>query len=85
MTDSAQTHTNTETVLVDRQGAIVTITINRPRIKNALDVPTVKAIGQAIARCDEESGVRVVIITGAGGAFSSGADIGAAGPTRCES
>jgi len=78
MTDAQIVQASTETVLVDRQGAIVTITINRPRIKNALDVPTVQAIGRAIAGCDEQSGVRVVIITGAGGSFSSGADIGAA-------
>ncbi len=68
----------TETLLIDRQDAIVTLTINRPKVRNALDVATVRALGQAIQTCDESSGVRVIIVTGAGGSFSSGADIAAA-------
>src|SRR5579859_5420421 len=68
----------TETLLIDQQGAIVALTINRPKVRNALDVATVRALGDAIKSFDEKSDVRVVIITGAGGAFSSGADIAAA-------
>jgi 2-(1,2-epoxy-1,2-dihydrophenyl)acetyl-CoA isomerase len=54
------------------------LTINRPKVRNALDAATVRALGEAIKRYDEHSDVHVVIITGTGGAFSSGADIGAA-------
>ncbi|MHB8629678.1 MAG: enoyl-CoA hydratase/isomerase family protein [Aggregatilineales bacterium] len=74
MTDQVQT----DTLLVEQRGAIVTLTINRPKVRNALDAATVQALGEAIEQYDEHSDVRVVIISGAGGAFSSGADIAAA-------
>jgi 2-(1,2-epoxy-1,2-dihydrophenyl)acetyl-CoA isomerase len=74
MTDQVQT----ETLLVEKHGTIATLTINRPKVRNALDAPTIQALGDAIRQCDEHGEVRVVIVTGAGGAFSSGADIAAA-------
>jgi len=68
----------TNTLLVEQQGPVVTLTINRPKLRNALDATTIQALGDAIKRYDEQSDVRVVIVGGAGGAFSSGADIAAA-------
>ena len=73
VTDSA-----TDTLLVDVHGPIATLTINRPKVRNALDAPTVRALTAAIQQFDEQSAVRVVIITGNGSAFSSGADIAVA-------
>lgn len=71
MTDQVQT----ETLLVEQHGSIVTLTINRPRVRNALDAQTMQSLGETIRQYDEHSSVHVVIITGAGGTFSSGADI----------
>ena len=65
-----------ETVLIDRAGGVVTITLNRPEKKNAInDVMWNELLDtfRTISGNTEED--RVVVITGAGGAFCSGADI----------
>lgn len=56
---------------------VTTLTINRPHVKNAVDPATMNALREAIHAC-ETDGTRCIVITGAGGAFSSGADILAA-------
>src|SRR5690242_4430592 len=66
------------TLSIDKQNGVCTLTLNRPEVRNAVDGETMIALKDAIAACDEHSDVRVVVITGAGGAFSSGADIAAA-------
>src|SRR5260221_5405748 len=66
------------TLLIEKQNGVCTLTLNRPEVRNAVDGETMLALGEAIAACDEHSDVRVVVITGTGGAFSSGADIAAA-------
>jgi 2-(1,2-epoxy-1,2-dihydrophenyl)acetyl-CoA isomerase len=63
-----------DTVLVTRQNAITVITINRPEVRNAVDDVTMTAVHEALAAC-ETDGTRCIVLTGAGGAFSSGADI----------
>src|SRR5215510_2240050 len=62
-------------VLSERQGRVRWITINRPERQNALDRETIFALRDALAESagDEES--RVIVLTGAGSAFSSGADL----------
>ena len=64
-----------ENLLVDRDGAVLTVTVNRPKVLNALNAATFVELGRAID--DAESGdVRVVVVTGAGDrAFVAGADI----------
>ena len=64
----------TEPVLVTRHDAVTIITINRPEVRNAVDDVTMTAIREAIIVC-EDDGTRCIVLTGAGGAFSSGADI----------
>ncbi len=65
-----------EPVLVDIEGAIATITINRPKVLNALDIPTLLALEAAFGRVSEDAAVRVIILTGAGDkAFVAGGDI----------
>src|SRR5258708_1809234 len=66
------------TLLVEKQNGVCTLTINRPQIKNAVDAATMISLGEAIRACDVQSDTRVIVITGTGGAFSSGADIAAA-------
>jgi 2-(1,2-epoxy-1,2-dihydrophenyl)acetyl-CoA isomerase len=68
----------TSALLIERQNGVCTLTINRPEIRNAVDADTMIALGDAIRACDEHGDIRVIVITGAGGAFSSGADIAAA-------
>ncbi len=71
-------HILTDKLLIEKQNGVTTLTINRPRIKNAVDAETMSALGEAIKACDEQGDTRVVVITGTGGAFSAGADIAAA-------
>src|SRR6202012_5783077 len=58
----------------DRDG-VRTLTLNRPRRKNAINRELWIALAQALIDADKDAHVRVVVITGAGGAFCSGADI----------
>jgi enoyl-CoA hydratase len=63
-------------VLVARDGAIATLTVNRPAVRNALNAVTLAAIDEAVAALDADPDVRVILITGAGDrAFIAGADI----------
>lgn len=57
------------------------ITINRPERRNALDRETIFALRDAISESGRDAGTRVVVLTGAGQAFSSGADLRAARET----
>ncbi len=63
--------------LYDVADGIATITINRPDKLNALNDETIAELGEVVARAKDDSGVRVIIVTGAGDkAFVAGADIG---------
>jgi enoyl-CoA hydratase/carnithine racemase len=65
----------TDKLLVDRAGAVTTITINRPAIRNAVDAETMVALREAVVACGDDGATRVIVLTGAGGAFCSGADL----------
>ncbi len=58
----------------DRRG-VARLTLNRPERRNALDGALVGALLARIAAIENDSGVRALVLTGAGGAFCSGADI----------
>jgi enoyl-CoA hydratase len=62
-------------IRVERDGAVATITLDRPERLNALDAEMVAALGAACAALDADAGVRAVILTGAGRAFCAGGDI----------
>ncbi len=65
-----------QNILLEKDGHIGMLTINRPSVRNALDPQTFAEIRDAIRTCRFDKELRVVIITGAGGkAFASGADI----------
>ncbi len=65
-----------ENIEVSTEGAIHTITINRPKQLNALNRATIKELNTALNAADENSGIRAVIVTGSGEkAFVAGADI----------
>jgi enoyl-CoA hydratase len=63
-------------ILVERDGAVATITINRPKVLNALSMATLDELRRAILALKYDDGVRAVILTGAGDkSFIAGADI----------
>jgi enoyl-CoA hydratase len=65
-----------EVVLVERDGGVLVLTINRPKVLNALNAETLDALGRAIDAARDDANVRVVVITGAGDrGFVAGADI----------
>lgn len=65
-----------EHVLVERDDALLIITINRPKVLNALNRATLSELDAAMAGAADDETVRVVLLTGAGEkAFVAGADI----------
>jgi enoyl-CoA hydratase len=62
-------------VVVEREGAITVITLDRPDVRNAVDGPTAAALADAFRSFDADDGVAVAILTGAGGTFCAGADL----------
>ena len=73
-------------LLYEKKHRIVYITIDRPKVLNAIDPPTGQAICQAINDFNEDDDLWVAIFTGAGDrAFSAGADIKATAQRRDES
>src|SRR5215470_20043723 len=67
---------DTESVLVARDGAIATVTLNKPERLNALDKGMWGALAEIFARLDGDESLRCVILRGAGEkAFAAGADI----------
>jgi len=74
-----------ETLLVDRDGAIATVTVNRPERLNALDRATVKALSRAFDALSADDDVRCIVMRGAGDrAFGVGADIKEFGEARSD-
>ncbi len=63
-------------ILVEIKDRIATLTVNRPDVLNALDIPTMQEIGRAFGELEAKDDVRVIVFTGAGErAFVAGADI----------
>ena len=65
-------------VLNEKQGQVRWITINRPERHNALDRQTIVTLRDMVVESGKDDETRVVVLTGAGNAFSSGADLRAA-------
>lgn len=67
---------NFENILVEQASALATITINRPKKLNALNKATIEELHNAFKTLEEDTTVKVIIITGSGEkAFVAGADI----------
>jgi enoyl-CoA hydratase len=62
-------------VLFNTEGAICTITINRPDCRNAVNGPVAAKLRAAFERFEADDELRVAILTGAGGHFCAGADL----------
>jgi enoyl-CoA hydratase/carnithine racemase len=69
-------------VIYENVDGIVTLTLNRPDMRNPISDPEmIEALIDALTRADTDDGVRVIILTGAGSAFSSGGNLKAMGET----
>ena len=65
-----------DNLLLERESAVAIVTINRPKVLNALNARTLDELGRAVLDLKHDDGVRVVIVTGAGEkSFVAGADI----------
>ncbi|MFC4945545.1 enoyl-CoA hydratase/isomerase family protein [Pseudonocardia sp. GCM10023141] len=67
-------------LLTSRVDDVLTLTLNRPDRKNALDGELWEALGQALVDARRDADLRALVLTGAGGAFCAGADL--SGGTR---
>jgi len=66
-----------ETLLVETADAIATITLNRPRVHNALNATMLRELDETVTALAADSAIRVILLRGAGEkAFAAGADIG---------
>ena len=65
-----------DNLLLERSGAVAIVTVNRPKVLNALNAPTLDELRRMALDLKHDEGVRVVILTGAGEkSFVAGADI----------
>jgi enoyl-CoA hydratase len=64
-------------ILVEKQSAIAYVTINRPKVLNALNMATMEELRAALTEIKDDASIRVALLTGSGEkAFIAGADIG---------
>jgi len=59
----------------ESRGQIVTLWLNRPEVKNAYDLPLLRALDAGLTRAEEDEESRVVIVRGRGDSFCAGADV----------
>ncbi len=87
MTDTAPTTTTDATpdaptaeppaVLSERRGSVLLITLNRPQVRNAVNGAVAEGVAGALDELDADDALSVGILTGAGGFFCAGMDLGA--------
>ena len=64
-------------IRVEKNGPVTTLTIDRPQVRNAVDRPTAEALADALRAFEADDEARIAVLTGAGGTFCAGADLGA--------
>lgn len=62
-------------ILVDDDGPVRLLTLNRPEVRNAIDIPLRIELAEALEAADADSAVRVIVLTGAGTTFCAGGDL----------
>lgn len=67
----------TQVVLYAVEGSIVTLTLNRPEKRNALNDAMIKQLKSSLRKANDDASIKAIIITGAGNDFCSGADLSA--------
>ena len=73
-----------ENVIYQKENGIARITINRPQAMNALNPATLSEIEAAVRQAGQDKEVGVIVLTGAGRAFSSGVDLISVGDRKLE-
>ncbi|MBF6327674.1 enoyl-CoA hydratase-related protein [Nocardia transvalensis] len=63
-------------LLVEREGAVAVVTMNRPERRNALNLPMIQQLADAWEQIDADDEIRVAILTGAGDTYCVGGDLG---------
>src|ERR1700681_3795382 len=66
-----------EPVVAERRGDTLLITLNRPEVRNAVNAAVAEGVAGALDELDEDDALSVGVLTGAGGFFSAGMDLGA--------
>jgi enoyl-CoA hydratase len=66
-----------ENILVETRGRVGLVTLNRPKVLNALNDALMNELGDALAAFDADEAIGAIVITGSDKAFAAGADIGA--------
>ncbi len=66
---------NYQTVILDKTDGVARITLNRPHVLNAISAGLLNDLKTALGEADDDDSIGVVVITGAGRAFSAGVDI----------
>ena len=62
-------------LLFEKRGHTAWITMNRPERMNAISMPMLEALGDALVEIDRDAEMRVIVLTGAGRGFCSGLDM----------
>jgi len=65
-----------ENILVETRGRVGLVTLNRPKVLNALNDSLMNELGDALAAFDADEAIGAIVITGSDKAFAAGADIG---------
>jgi enoyl-CoA hydratase len=74
---TAEPLTASEPVLTERRGNVLLITLNRPEVRNAVNAALAAGVAGALEQLDSDDGLAVGVLTGAGGSFCAGMDLGA--------
>src|SRR5882672_2499850 len=64
-----------DTVLYRIEGTVARLTLNRPQKRNALNEALIDGLKSSLRKASDDAAIRVVVITGAGSDFCSGADL----------
>ena len=70
----------TLSVRTESDGPVLTVLIDRPEVRNAVDGPTAAALAAAFRAFDADEALSVAVLSGAGGTFCAGADLTAVAP-----
>ena len=62
-------------VRTDQAGCVVTLVLNRPEVRNALDAATISELSDRLGQAERDPAVRLVVLAASGSCFSAGADL----------
>jgi enoyl-CoA hydratase len=77
MTADQAAATSSDPVLTERRGSVLLITLNRPEVRNAVNAALAAGVAGALDELDADESLSVGVLTGAGGFFCAGMDLGA--------